>query len=264
MKTSENRPGNDHDSEDDGRVLADRYANADRIRRQKLRRGISVMISVIALIAVIAFASVYIKQGRKFDYNEHLDEEVLSLDGTSVTLREFGFYIYEVESFTQQQARKYNHTDPLDYWNTHFSAGNDSQFVSELARDTAINACLGDLVYAHMARDAGFVLPEEKTEAIPDEVAKWMQEISPEQMDALGLSESIVKEVIERQTLAKAYAYEYSSQADLSGYSGDVAQLLSGGGEYFEKELLSKYPVKKNEKLIAEMKFGRISINKEQ
>ncbi len=264
MKTSEHSPGNDHDNEDDGKVIAKRYAYASRIMRQRLRRGISVMISVIALIAVIAFASVFIKQGSKFDYSEHLDEEVLSLDNETVSLREFGFYVYEVESFTQQQARKYNHTDPLDYWNTHFSAGNDSQFVSELARDTAINACLGDLVYAHMAREVGFDLSDGEKAEIPAEVTKWMQEISSEQLKALGLSEDIVKKVIERRTLAKAYAYEYSKEADLSGYSGDVAQLLSGGGEYFEKELLSKYPMKKNEKLIEQMRFGRISINTEQ
>ncbi|MBR4759297.1 MAG: hypothetical protein IK078_04020 [Lachnospiraceae bacterium] len=261
MKTSEHIPDHGHDDEEDGRAIAEKYELTRRMMRSKMRRGISVMISVIALIAVIAFASVFIKQGSKFAYSEHLDDEVLSLDDTVVSLREFGFYIYEVESFTQQQARKYNHTDPLDYWNTHFSAGVDSQFISEMARDAALNACLGDLVYAHMAQDAGFVLPDEEKAGIADAVTKWMQEISKEQLEVLGLDETLVRKMVERQTLAKAYAYEYSREADLSGYSGNAAELLSGGGDYFEKELLTKYPMKKNEKLIEQLKFGRISVN---
>ncbi len=234
---------------------------------------LKVILGIILLLVVIA-AAAFMRDNKSFVYSEHLDDEILVLgpkDGSGenalepdvVTLRDFGFYIYRLESFTQQQARKYNHKDPLDYWNTHFSAGEDSRFVSEIARDTAVDACIGDMVYARMAREKGFSLPGEDEDSIDSETDKWMSEISDDQLHTLGLNRSIVRDMVSRQVLAKAYAQEYAKDADLTGYSGDAAVLLSGGGDYFNDRLLSEYDFKENSKIIRELKFGWITVNNE-
>ncbi len=229
--------------------------------KKALRRNTVILVGVILMILLLAFSSVFYKQSNPFTYADHLDDSVLTLEDEKVTLREFGYYIYEVESFTQQQAKKYNPGDLLDYWNTHFSAGNDSTFVSELARDTAINKCLGDLVYARMAKEDGRKLSEEAKKEAAEEAKAWMEQLSSEQVQLLGLDEALVIKIKEREKLASDYAYEYSAKADLTGYSGKVTELLSGGGDYFNDKLLSRYQYKQNDKLIAKLRFGRITVN---
>ena len=229
--------------------------------KKALRRNTVILVGVILMILLLAFSSVFYKQSNRFAYAEHLEDPVLTLEDESVSLREFGYYIFEVERFTQQQAKQYNPGDLLDYWNTHFSAGNDSTFVSELARDTAINKCVGDLVYVRMAKEDGRKLSEEAKKEAAEEAKAWMQELSPEQTEILGLDESLVTGIKEREKLAADYAYEYSKKADLTGYSGKVTELLSGGGDYFQDKLLSRYQYTQNDKLIAKLRFGRITVN---
>ena len=53
----------------------------------------------------------------------------------------------------------------------------------------------------------------------------------------------------------------YKTYAAVDGYSGDVTQLMSGGGDYFKDKLQSRYEVKLNEELIEELSFGRITVN---
>ncbi len=231
--------------------------------KRKLRQSVRILTGVITLVLLLAFSSVFYKQNHKFSYGEHLDDAVLTLSGQTVTLREFGYYIYEVEAYTQEQALKYNATDPLDYWNTHFSAGMDSQFISEIARDTAINTCIGDLVYADMAGREGRSLTEQEEQQIQKEAGDWIRGLSKEQKEVLGIEEDLVCEILKRKKLAKDFAYEYSGRADLTGYSVDVTELLSGGGDYFNDHLLSRYELKKNEKLIGQISFGRITVNRE-
>ena len=259
----------------------DRFDRVQKENRLDLRKSIRVLIGALILFLLIIAAFGFRQENSRFVYAEHLDDVILSVADDEVTLREFGFYIYAVESFTQQQARRYNYKDPLDYWNTHFSSGMDSGFVSDIARDTAVNTCLGDLVYAKMADEAGFVMPSETsgpededpgfqndgagdTGPVEDIEAKtddWMSKISDEQVSRLGINRELVKKCIERSEKAKAYAYEYAKDADLTGYKGNVADLLSGGGKFFNEHLLSEYDYVKNEKLISELKFGRITVN---
>ncbi|MCR5417567.1 MAG: hypothetical protein K6E84_01465 [Lachnospiraceae bacterium] len=226
------------------------------------RRSIRILTGVILVILLLAFSSVFYKQNHKFAYADYLDKEVITFEGEKILLREFGYYVFEVESFTQKQALKYHPSDPLDYWNTHFSAGMNSRFVSEMARQTAVDTCLGDLVYAAMAGEEGFSLDEEKVRDAKKEASDWYDRLSKDQRETLGISKEIVTKVVLRRHLAEEYAYEYSGKADLTGYSGDVTQLLSGGGEYFKDKLQSRYDVKLNEELIEELSFGRITVNK--
>ncbi len=227
----------------------------------EMKKNVHVLIGIIVIILLLAFSSVLFRQNHKFAYADYLDEEVISFEGESITLREFGYYIYELEDFTQKQALKYHPSDPLDYWNTHFSAGIHSQFVSEMARETAVNKCLGDLVYAAMAQEAGFELPAEEEAGIRSEADEWYDALTQENRKILGIDRATVYRIVQRSHLASAYAYEYSEKADLTGYSGDVATLLSGGGDYFNDKLLSKYDVRQNTELIEEFPMGRITVN---
>ena len=224
------------------------------------RRSVRILTGVILVILLLAFSSVFYRQNHKFAYADYLDREVITFEDEKILLRQFGYYVYEVEAFTQKQALKYHPSDPLDYWNTHFSAGINSRFISEMARQTAVDTCLGDLVYERMAKEEGFKLGEDKQKEARQEASDWYDRLSKAQRETLGISKEDVTKIVLRQRLAKEYAYAYSARADLTGYSGDVTELLSGGGEYFKDKLLSRYDVKLNEELIEELSFGRITV----
>ncbi len=100
--------------------------------------GKKTIIAIILANCFLILAAICGKILSRFDYEDHLDEAVVSVDDASITLREFGYYIYEVEAFVQNQALLYDPENPKLWWNTHFSAGLDSQFVCDYAKKVAI------------------------------------------------------------------------------------------------------------------------------
>ncbi len=117
-----------------------------------------------AIIAIIIANSILIAGAvcgwilSMFDYSKHFDDAVISVDGANISLREFGYYIFEVEAFVQKQALLYDPENPKHWWNTHFSAGMDSQFVCDYAKKVAINSCIADEIYYREAVRNGFTL----------------------------------------------------------------------------------------------------------
>ena len=84
--------------------------------RQVKRRHVRGLVIFLALFFVFTvFTVFYVIERSKhaaFVYADHLDEAVLTIDGTDVTLREFGYYIHEMEGFVQRQALIYDPDDP--------------------------------------------------------------------------------------------------------------------------------------------------------
>ena len=83
-----------------------------------------------------------------------------------LTLREFGYYVYQIEGYTQEQALVYNPDNPAEWWNTHFSSGPDSQFVCDYAKDVAVNLCIADEIFYEEAKKQGLELNEDGDEKV--------------------------------------------------------------------------------------------------
>lgn len=133
----------------------------------------SVRKAVVAIIIVNVFLIVIAVCGHilgKFNYSDHLDEEVITVDDKDITLREFGYYIYEVEAFVQNQALLYDPENPGLWWNTHFSAGMDSQFVCDYAKRVAINMCIADEIYYRQALSQGLSLTSNEEAQVLDKI----------------------------------------------------------------------------------------------
>ena len=108
------------------------------MKRSEKRAVIAIICVIIVLIAV----SFCVKMLRRFDYADHLDEKVITVDKNNITRREFGYYVFRVEAFIQKQALIYDPDDPVHWWHIHFDAGDDSQFVSDYAKTFAISLCI--------------------------------------------------------------------------------------------------------------------------
>ena len=63
--------------------------------------------TIIGIVLANVFLVIFTVCGKiltRYDYEDHFDDTVISVDDESITLREFGYYIYKVECFVQNQA----------------------------------------------------------------------------------------------------------------------------------------------------------------
>ena len=234
-------------------------------KKEDHRKGAVLFLLVWVIAIALAGAIIYRRsQTRPFVYEEHLDDVLLSANGNEMTLREFGYYLREMEVFVQEQALLYDPEEPMKYWNVHFAAGYDSAFMFDYAKRRAVNNCLCDLIYASLAEQAGLAVDDwdrllgraaaqEIWAAMPEEVAKL-----------LGLTREIVEETEIRKELVRRYVADYASRVDVSGYGGDPETVLSSGGDYFLEVILPAQQVTIDEALLEELRFGTITVNRRE
>lgn len=219
--------------------------------------GIAALLSLCVLYFVFA-------RSRAFVYEEHLDDIVLSVDDKEITLREFGYYIYLLETDVNKQAIVYDFKNPLDYWNKYFQAGMKSQFITRMAKNKAYDVCICDLIYEEMATQAGYELTQEDTKralAAADEIYAGMSE---QQILTTGLSREIIEEIQCRKYLIAGFAKDYVKTIDFEGYSGYREELISSGGAYYEKNILPGHKVEINNLIKEALRFGHITVNQKQ
>ena len=191
----------------------------------------TVIAIICANIALVLFA-VCGKILTRFVYQDHLDDAVITVDGDSVTLRELGYYIYKVEDFVQDQALIYDPENPKHWWNTHFSAGLDSQFVCDYAKKVTLNTCICDRIYYLEANRSGFSLDDSAAAQSLQEAKELYSKMDSSQLAATGLTEDIIIEVHRKHTIASKYAESLAAQLDFSKYDKRPDELLNWDGEY--------------------------------
>ncbi len=221
------------------------------------RAVIAVIIANCILIAIAICGWIL----SRFDYQDHLDEAVITVDEKDITLREFGYYIYEVEAFVQNQALLYNPENPKQWWNTHFSAGLDSQFVCDYAKKVAINTCIADEIYYREAVRCNLTLSSEEESAAFGEARQTIAGMSHEQITATGLDEAIIIEVLKKKALASKYALVLLENKDLSAYPDEPAKLVNWDGAYYLEEILPDHETRTNDDLLDKITLGKITVN---
>ncbi len=222
-----------------------------------------IIIAIILIIFTLLLISVYVKILARFNYQDHLDDTVIAVDGECVTLREFGYYIYEVEDFVHNQALLYDSENPELWWNTHFSAGADSQFVCEYAKKVALEVCICDQIYYKEAVASGFILDAEIETQNRVESREMLMEMTLSQIEATGLNEEIINKMYRKHVIASKYAEVLSTRPDFIGYGIKAEEVLNWDGEYYREKILPKHEVELNDKILDEIILGRITVNRE-
>ena len=229
--------------------------------KKKDKKLLLTFLLLFGLILALAVLSVWGRHRKIFDYGAHLDETVFSVDEVHITLREFGYYIYEVEDYVNQQAKAYDSDNPQSYWNVHFSAGKKSRFLKNMAKDTAVNTCLAEIIYADMAKQEGYELTAEEKDAAMEQTAELLSKMTRAQLEKTGLTRELIQKIELRKALAAKYAEDYVQKVDLQGYEGEPLELISGNGAYFQNEILPKYHVDFAKEVLNELFFGKITVN---
>lgn len=220
----------------------------------------------ILLIGIVTFFCLYgflIYRYRQsvFVYEESLEDTVMTVDGRDLSLREFGYYIYQVESFLNEQAIVYDPSDPRAYWNKRFMARRPGAFVSVMGRNKAYDICVCDLIYEEMARAQGYVLTEEEQKKAREEADWAFRKMTEAQRTKTGLTKELVEDIHCRKKLVAKFAKDYVKTIDFDGYTGYREELISAGGAYYERVILPEHTVQINERIKYALKFGRITVN---
>lgn len=220
----------------------------------------AVIVVIIVNLILVITALCWIKLSR-FDYSYHLDDAVITIDDRSVTLREFGYYIYEVENFVQKQALIYDPDNPKHWWNTHFSAGMDSQFVCDYAKKVAINTCISDEIYYQEAVSSGITLSSDEEFQAAAQAQEVYSGMTPQQITATGIDETIILEMTRRHALAAKYAETLIENEDMTAYSDDPQKLVNWDGAFYLEKILPRHVTWTNEEVLNQITFGLITVN---
>ena len=232
--------------------------------KKSVKKTFIAIISVLAVFVVIGLligVILFVKKLNRFEYKDHLDEVVITVDQRNITLREFGYYVYQIEGYTQEQALVYNPDNPAEWWNTHFSSGPDSQFVCDYAKDVAVNLCIADEIFYKEAIKQGLELNEDGDEKVKTDTQEMINKMDSVQMSSTGLDEKIISELKKKQLLSTTYAEFLVNTVDFSEYDEDPYKLINWDGAYYQEEILPKHSVQINDELLGKITFGKITVN---
>ncbi len=221
------------------------------------------IVGIIIFNCFLIIAAICGKILSRFVYEDHLDEPLITVDDTDITLREFGYYIYEIEEFVQNQALLYDPENPKHWWNTHFSAGMDSQFMCDYAKKVAVNTCISDEIYYKRALSEGVVLSGAEEKQAMVEAKMIFSGMTREQLTRTGLDENILTNMRIKQALANKYSDNLAKTQGFVGYTGDPDKLVKWDGEYYQEKILPEHTVKTNDKVLNRITLGKITVNYE-
>lgn len=218
----------------------------------KKTKQVYIFLAVVLVSVLFAgsAANSRTKKWEKVVYGENLDKVIATVDGISLTFKDFGIYAVHEEKLVQNQALVYDDTDTKKYWNTHTNGG----FLKITARDAAIDLAIHDVIFYEMAKETGVSLNEEEQEYLANEQLDFWNDLEEEQREKLALSKEEVEEAFLKMALAQKMQQQFALEKgkDESEYdlTGDAYQ-----------EMLKEHDVTKEEEMIDHIDFGNIILD---
>ena len=223
------------------------------------KKQIRIFYTVLLGLTAIVLLTLYIRSVRVFHFEDHLNETVFTVDGTDISLQECSFYIYNIEKKVDAMANQYNPEDETQFWNVHFSAGENSTFVRTMAKDAAYETCVYDFIMEKEAQEAGVELTQDEKNKVAQEAASTYQKMAEKTRTVTGLDQDKLEELMLRRALSKKYAYYLVDHADFSLYTKTPQEELNYDGDYYTKMIKGKYVITVNTKLWDEVTIGNLT-----
>ena len=219
---------------------------------------IAIVCILTIAVCICAFMFIYYgNKGNEFQYNKHLEENVLTIENSDgseeaidVNLQEMAYYIINVEGDINDMACQYDSEHPDKYWLLRIEATYD---MKDFAKDLAFDTCVRNNIYYAEAIKAGMELTEEELKLASDDARTIMKNLSGKQMDMSDYSEEILYNLEKKLYLATKYVNTLTE----NGYK--IAD-LELNGEYYE-ELLATYSITINDEVWDKVVLGSLSID---
>ena len=228
------------------------------MRGLKNKKELLIVIApVVALLAIVAGIILY-RREQKFDYGSNMKETVITIGDTAIKLDEMMYYIYMVEATGQRAALEYDEKHPKKYWNMYMNKEfEDSGFVTDIAKKTAIDYCIRDNIYYMEAVQENFDISEaEREEIIYD--AGELYEKSARYKNLQYVDKEVLQEVMLKEAVAHAYMRSLAGE-DSVALKNMTEQVDIGGSLY--RQRVQQYKIEKNESLLEKVRVGFVTVN---
>lgn len=215
---------------------------------------------VMMSLMMVYLAWVVMSRGSTIKYDEHLDERIVSIsDGEgyseNISFKDISYYILVAEREGDKAARVYDEKKPTAYWNLYMNdEGDASGYMSDLARQTVLDAVIRDRIYANEAKKAGFAAKEELAEDTEYDAKLLFMGLTDREKDTLKLTEAQLISDMLREETAKQYI--------ISLGGGDVSKTFAydtKGTEY--ERIKEKYTIEIDDSVYRKVRIGFVTIN---
>lgn len=228
-------------------------------KKRRLKKEAAIVIGGVVLFLLFVIVSIVIKKSMEFSYEKKRSAPVITVDDNVVTLKDFSYYIIEMENKGQEIALIYDENNPVAYWNLYMNDASDSGYVTDLARRTAIDFCIRDNIYALEATKAGMTLTQEELDEISYDAEQYYYKVSIKGRENLGVDVLSLEKAMRTASLAYKYI-TYLAENDEDGVLQSVVLKYDVGGNYFEA-LKNDYHIVVDHETLNEVRFGFVTIN---
>lgn len=218
-----------------------------------MRRGKRALAALFVLGIVLTGICGCGTRQQTITFREHLDDTVLTLDGTAYPLRELAFYIAYEEQTIQQQALVYDAKEPEKYWNTHVNG----HFTRLRARQEAMNLAIHDFIFYEEAESVGLSLDEDEIDYATQRGADFWMDLGEYGQQALGITKEELTEDLLRMALAQKYEQLYAAMENVEP---EDCQL---GGMVYE-ELLKEHTYQIKTRVWEGIQMGRVTLKQKK
>lgn len=215
-----------------------------------MRKKVTIIVGLLLIVGVLIAGAAIYGNRNQFEYRDHLEDTLFTLDGKRYRLLEMTYYVARQEYRIEEQAKVYNPKDTNQYWAIH----TNGQFVRLAGKEAALDAAVHDMLFWEMAVEEGISLSDEEEEYARNEASDFCYDLGEEQKERAGLDDELIYEMTRRAALAEKY------QGILAKKNGQNFGAYDYSGKAYEK-LLQEHELKIEEELWEKVPFGNVAFN---
>ena len=223
--------------------------------KKKEQKLVWNVLLVLGVVVLGVFGICMYRWNNQFSYTKCLDEVVFVYDKHEVTLKDLTYYIMIEEEAVNSTAEKYDPNNINAYWNLHLDEG----YVSEKAKETALNYCVRDFLYSYKAKKAGIELNDMVIAGLEQKAQEIYNGLT-EKQKALKLTQEDIYKALYNNQLADEYVL-LMAERDKVTVTEAVLSARYGINSYHFKKTKAELGFVLNKKLWAEISLGSITIN---
>ena len=214
-------------------------------------KRIAKLIGIIMCVGIIVYALITMGDGRgPLNYNEHLDDVVVTIDGEDVTFRDLAFYILFEERKVEEQAKVYNADYTKDFWNLY----TNETFIQSASKDVVIDMAIHDHLFYQLAKAEGMnTLSAEEETDLSYAINDFWEDLLDVQWEKLPCDEETLNEQIKLAAIAEKY------QNYLAEEKGPTQAAYKYDGYYYG-QIRDEHSIKINKKLWDKFVLGDITL----
>ena len=228
--------------------------------KRKLKKEAFIAIIVMCAVLIVMIVLGIFRMNKGFVYRDNLDTIVITVNDTNISLKELTFYIMKVEETGQERALLYNEDNPLAYWNLYMQNENqDSGYMTNIAKQSAIDYCIRDNIYAKEAAKAGIEFTADEDEDLRYDAQTAFELMTNRQRMASELTSDDFYIILYKQQLSFKYM-AYMAENDKDGTLESIMLKYDVGGTYYES-LKMNYDIYINKDVLDNVKVGYVTVN---